>query len=191
VAVGGDEAVGVVRQAGDPRAAETRERDGALDRDRLGPGDPEAVGTEAQRDGVGEQPDAALGQQLADAHGDAHAEDVQRVALRRDDHEPCVGHACGADVLGRHKGKLVERQRPGDARRDREGHGAHTASDEIVEQLAHGADVAGARESDRAGHGHVGARAHGDEQRVVADLIALHGTHAPGRRIDGGEPVAA
>jgi hypothetical protein len=172
VLVGGDEPVAVVRQAADPRSTQPRQGDDPFGGLRAPVGEHEALGPEPQRHGLRAQRDAALRHQGADARGDRRPEDVERLALGRDEHQPRVVDARLAQVLGRHERQLVERQGPRHAGRQREGHRAHAQEHDVVEQIAQRRDAGRAGERQRPGHGHVGPRSDGDQERVVVEDVA-------------------
>jgi hypothetical protein len=189
VLVGGDEPVAVVRQAADPRSTQPRQGDDPFGGLRAPVGEHEALGPEPQRHGLRAQRDAALRHQGADARGDRRPEDVERLALGRDEHQPRVVDARLAQVLGRHERQLVERQGPRHAGRQREGHRAHAQEHDVVEQIAQRRDAGRAGERQRPGHGHVGPRSDGDQQRVVVEDVAAHGAHPSFAGLHGREVV--
>ena len=167
VLVDSDEALGIRRQAGDPRALQARERDHGVGGDQA----PVAGRERAADDRLGHrlalEADARAIQQAGERIGGHGPEEVQRPRLGRDDRE--LG-AVRQLVRGEQR-QLVERQRPAGAGRQREQHALARPAERALDR----ARTQRAAERGRAGHGFDRSRAGGDDQAVVADAHAVRG----------------
>ena len=122
---------------------------------------------------LGVHDDPGDGQQLRHLARGLGAEDRERGVLGRDEVQLGVD-AHLERALGEHQRELVERQRPGAARRGDERDAARVAALDVLDEPVHAPPRRWASRRTRSpaerrdGHG-----AGGDEQDVVADLLAV------------------
>ncbi len=128
--------------------------------------------------------DAPLREQLAQGRRGAHAENLERLRLGRDDRHLHVAEAAIPRVLGGHERQLVERQRP----RGRGGHGEGDTPDvvalEIAQQRAVPARVARSHDGDGPGQGGHGRCADRQQQDLVSECPPVPGLDGVLARVD-------
>ena len=169
VLVGVDEPLERLRDAVDALAAQARQRDDALCRERVAGEEDEVAVDVLDRIGPAQERNAGFVEQRADGVARALAEQLERLELRR--HDPHLDPVLpGRLEVGRsHQRELVGGQRPGRAPRHGERERGDLATVELGEQRTHPVAVGGATERQRAGDRRVRHRAAGDEQRVVPE----------------------
>ena len=111
----------------------------------------------------------------------ARAEDGQRRALGRDERDLGV-HAHAARVARDEQGELVGGQRPAGPGRDDDRQALAVALFEVAQQPADGLDAARVVPREDVVEGRLGARARGEHQRVVGELLAVAELHGLGPR---------
>ena len=162
-----DEAVGVCRQAGDPRALRERERDHRVGHDQAAVAGRQRVADDRVGDGFALEADAGAIQQARERVGGHRPEDVQRPRLGRDDRE--LGSV--RELMRGEQRQFVERQRPAGAGRQREQHPLARPAQRSLDR----ARAQRPAERGRAGHALDRSRPGGNDQAVIADPYAVRG----------------
>jgi predicted RNA-binding protein with TRAM domain len=193
VRVDRDEALRVRRKAGQPRSHEAREADHSLHGDRSRRDKRQLAVAEFGRMALVEDLDTALAEQLPRGLRGRATEEVERRRLRGHQREVRLGSPLARDLVGGHQRKLIDRERPGRAGRDRERHVLDAAARELEQQGTHPRSEPRALDGEAAGDGRDGLRADRHEQDVVRERAAVPGddgvfigVHAPDAgQVDG------
>ena len=155
-----------MRQAGDSRPEQARQRDHAIGDDIGAIGQLEHSGADGGRPRTHADGDPALDQQLRDRPAGLLAEHPQRRRLRRDDGDHRLG-AAAPQLGGGHDRELIGGQGPGGGGRDHE-----RDPRAVLDGPFDGRDVRRPTEGDRALERGTGDRADGDQELVVANRLA-------------------
>ena len=136
------------------------------------------------------EPDVVFGEQFAHAVARARTEHGERTPLRRDERD-LRSSSCRAYLAGGQERKLIEREGPGNPRRDHEGKPPDRSRLDLLDDLAEALDVLRAAEGERTRNGLARPRAARHDERVVRERVSLRRLHPAGRDIDRCESALA
>ena len=185
-----NEPVGVGGQPGRGVADEPRQRHDAIGGDQPAVGQRGPVVAQRYHLGIGQQANAAVGEQVADDPAGGGAEKRQRLALGGGEGQLGADHAMVGDPCGGQQRQLVERQRPARRGRDREKHVVDGPRFQLGQQHTVVLDVLGSPERQRARQPLRRERAGGDHERVELQFAATGQRDAMGVAIHARERVA-
>ena len=149
--------------------------------------DGEATVLDRERVGARDKLDPTGRKQFPDGVAGGLAEQAERVRLRGDDDQLRPARAALLKLGRGHQRKLIQRQRPAGSGRQRERHPPHPPPGEVSEEQPQVLDVTKAGERESAGDAFDMARAAGEDERVVGELLTGSRPDDPGIRVHRAE----
>ena len=169
VRVDRNESLERLRDAGDSRALQPRERHDPVGREDLVADQQQLAGSRFGGMDAGVQADAPSGEDRRDRVARLSPEQLERGDLGSDDRELDAGDLALGDPRRRHERELVRRKAPDGTGGDGEEDMAHRAGLDLAQELGDDRRVRRSAEGERAAHARRRPRADGDEQRRIGD----------------------